>query len=205
MDLEAVVETLGLTRFPLLGISGGGPVAIAYAVRHPEKVSHLILYGSYARGRLKRSQTPEQREEAQMMLKMVELGWGKPTAAFRQIYTNLFIPEGTAEQESWFNELQRISTSPEVAARMFNASYSIDVSEIARQVSTPTLVLHTRDDAVVTFEESRQLAALIPGARLVPLDGRNHILLEHEPAWPQFLNEVHRFLPASSPKPDCSS
>lgn len=193
-DLETVVDTLELKRFPLLGLSGGGPVALAYAVRHPEKVSHLILYGSYIRGRLKRSENLEQFEEVQMMLKVMELGWGKANPAFRQVYTSLFIPEGTAEQVHWFNELQRISTAPEIAVRMATASYSVDVSDLAPQVTVPTLLLHTRDDAIVAFEQSHQLAALIPGVRFVPLEGKNHILLEHEPAWQQFLDEVHQFL-----------
>jgi DNA-binding SARP family transcriptional activator/pimeloyl-ACP methyl ester carboxylesterase len=193
-DLETVVDALGLTRFPLLGLSGGGPVALAYAVRHPEQVSHLILYGSYMRGRLKRSQTMEQLEEAQMLLKVMELGWGKANPAFRQVYTGLFIPEGTSEQIHWFNDLQRISTSPEVAVRMAIASFSVDVSDLAPQVTVPTLVLHARDDAVTPLTQSRHLADLIPGARLVILESKNHILLEHEPAWPQFLDEVHQFI-----------
>ncbi len=193
-DLETVVDTLGLNRFPLLGLSGGGPVALAYAVRHPEKVSHLILYGSYVRGRLKRSQTMEQLEETQMLLKVMELGWGKANPAFRQVYTGLFIPEGTAEQMHWFNDLQRISTSPEVAVRMAIASFSVDISDLAPQVTVPTLVFHARDDAVTPLAQSRHLADLIPGARLVILESKNHILLEHEPAWLQFLAEVHQFL-----------
>jgi|GEM_PF-616082 len=193
-DLETVVDALGLTRFPLLGLSGGGPVALAYAVRHPEQVSHLILYGSYMRGRLKRSQTMEQLEEAQMLLKVMELGWGKANPAFRQVYTGLFIPEGTAEQVRWFNDLQRISTSPEIAVRMAIASFSVDVSDLAPQVTAPTLVLHARDDAVTPLAQSQHLADLIPGARLVILESKNHILLEHEPAWPQFLDEVYQFL-----------
>ncbi len=193
-DLETVVDALGLTRFPLLGLSGGGPVALAYAVRHPEQVSHLILYGSYMRGRLKRSQTMEQLEEAQMLLKVMKLGWGKANPAFRQVYTGLFIPEGTAEQMRWFNDLQRISTSPEIAVRMAIASFSVDVSDLAPQVTAPTLVLHARDDAVTPLAQSRHLADLIPGARLVILESKNHILLEHEPAWPQFLDEVHQFI-----------
>jgi pimeloyl-ACP methyl ester carboxylesterase len=163
-------------------------------VRHPEKVSHLILYGSYMRGRLKRSQTMEQLEEAQMLLKVMELGWGKANPAFRQVYTGLFIPEGTAEQMHWFNDLQRLSTSPEIAVRMAIASFSVDVSDLAPQVTVPTLVFHARDDAVTPLAQSRQLADLIPGAQLVILESKNHILLEHEPAWSQFLDEVHQFL-----------
>jgi predicted ATPase/pimeloyl-ACP methyl ester carboxylesterase len=200
-DLETVVNTLGLNRFPLFGLSGGGPIAVAYAVRHPEKVSHLILYGSYVRGRLRRSQSPAQLEEAQMLLKVMELGWGKANPAFRQVYTGLFVPEGTAEQVRWFNDLQRISTSPEIAVRIFNGSFSVDIGDLAPSVTVPTLVLHARDDALVPFEEGRQLATLIPGARFAPLEGKNHILLEHESAWPRFLDEVHQFLQAEPEAP----
>lgn len=198
-DLESVVAALGLERFPLFGLSGGGPVAIAYAARHPEKVSHLVLYGTYLRGRLKRHRSPEQLEEGQMLLKMMELGWGKANPAFRQVYTNLFIPEGSAEQMHWFNDLQRISTSPEVAVRMFSASSMTDVSELARQLTMPTLVLHARDDAVAPFAEGRAVAAAIPDARFVALEGKNHILLEHEPAWQRFLAEFHRFVATAVP------
>jgi predicted ATPase/DNA-binding SARP family transcriptional activator/pimeloyl-ACP methyl ester carboxylesterase/tRNA A-37 threonylcarbamoyl transferase component Bud32 len=198
-DMESVVEALGLERFPLLGLSGGSPVAIAYAARHPEKVSHLILYGSYLRGRLKRHGSPEQLEEGQMLLKMMALGWGKANPAFRQVYTSLFIPEGTAEQIQWFNELQRISTSPEVAVRMFSAGSLTDVSELARQVTVPTLVLHARDDAVVPFAEGREVAATIPGARFVSLESQNHILLECEPVWQRFVAEFHRFVATPVP------
>ncbi|MBK9713118.1 MAG: alpha/beta fold hydrolase [Kouleothrix sp.] len=191
-DLELVVDSLGLERFPLLGMSQGGPVAIAYAVRHPERVSHLILYGSYVQGRMKR--TPSEREEAELYLKLAGLGWGKEVAAFRKVFAATFIPEGTAEQMQWFDDLQRVSTSPENAVRFLQAFYQIDVSDLARQVTAPTLVLHARADARVPFDTGRQLAALIPGARFVSLDSRNHILLEHEPAWGQFLSEVRRFL-----------
>ncbi len=193
-DLETVVDALGLKQFPLLGLSGGGPVAIAYAARHPEKVSCLILYGSYVLGRLKRSQSIEQLEETQMLFKVMELGWGKANPAFRQLYTGLFIPEGTAEQIRWFNELQRMSTTPETAVRMFIASSSVDVSDLAPQVNAPTLILHGRHDALTPIEQSQELARLIPNTRFVPLDSKNHILLEHEPAWPQFLDEVHQFI-----------
>ena len=193
-DLETVVNTLRLERFPLLGLSGGGPVAVTYAARHPERVTQLILYGSYGHGRLKRSQTLEQLEEAQMLFKVMELGWGKANPAFRQLYTGLFIPEGTTEQIHWYNELQRISTSPETAVRMFKAPAMVDVTDLAPQVTVPTLVLHARQDALTPIEQGRQLAGLIPGARFVPLESKNHILLEHEPAWPQFLDEVHQFI-----------
>jgi len=193
-DLETVVDELNLKKFPLLGLSGGGVVALAYTVRHPEKVSQLILCGSYVRGRLKRGESPEQLEEVQMMLKVMKLGWGKVNPAFRQVYTSLFIPEGTEQQIQWFNELQRISTSPEKAVQMATASYSFDVTELAKQITVPTLILHAREDAVVAFDQSRQLASLIPKSQFVPLESKNHILLENEPAWQHFLSEMYEFI-----------
>ena len=124
----------------------------------------------------------------------MQIGWGKPNAAFRQVYTTLFIPDGTPEQIHWFNDLQRISTSPEVAVKIVMADWSDDLTDLACQVTVPTLVLHAREDAVVPFEEGRSLAALILGAQFVPLESKNHVLLESEPAWRRFLSELHRFL-----------
>lgn len=191
-DLETVVDAVGLTRFPLVGISQGGPVAIAYAVRHPHKVSHLILYGTYVVRGMKRSL--EYHEERQVLFKLAELGWGRDSPAFRQVFAALFMPEATTEEMRWFDELQRVSTSPENAVRFLRLFDEIDVVDHAQQVRTPTLVLHARGDARIPFELGRQVASLIPGARLVPLESKNHILLSHEPAWERFLREVHRFL-----------
>lgn len=193
-DLEAVVAALKLERFPLLGISQGGPIAIAYAVRNPGKVSHLILYGSYSRGRMLRDPTPEMLEEREVLLRLAQVGWGKEHPAFRQVFTSLFIPEGSPEQVHWFNDLQRITTSPENAVRIMKAFDSLDVQEMAKRIDIPTLVLHAKDDLRIPFAEGRLLASLIPGARFVPLEGRNHILLENEPSWPRFLNEIRNFL-----------
>jgi pimeloyl-ACP methyl ester carboxylesterase len=193
-DLEAVVDALQLERFPLLGISQGGPIAIAYAARHPERVSRLILYGSYARGRSHRNLSDREREERELMLRMITVGWGQDHAAFRQVFTSLFIPDATPEQAHWFNELQRVSATPENAARIVSAFDSLDVRELAPGLDTPTLVLHAAGDLRIPFEEGRLLASLIPGARFVPLESRNHILLESEPAWPRFLHEIREFL-----------
>jgi pimeloyl-ACP methyl ester carboxylesterase/DNA-binding CsgD family transcriptional regulator len=199
-DLETVVDAVGLTRFPILGISQGGPVAISYAVRHRDRVSHLILYGTYARGRAKRDYQSEQLEVAEVQLKLIKLGWGQDNPAYRQIFTTSFIPDATLEQMRWFNDLQRISTSPENALRLENTLYQIDVTDLAPLVSVPTLVLHGRQDGNVPFEEGRQLAALIPDARFVPLDSRNHLLLEDEPAWTRFLSEIRSFLGVPHPE-----
>jgi pimeloyl-ACP methyl ester carboxylesterase/DNA-binding CsgD family transcriptional regulator len=197
-DLESVIEATGLQRFPLLGISQGGAVALAYAVRHPEKVTHLILYGAYARGRLLRSNSPELLQEAETLLDLMRIGWGQDNPAFRQVFATLFMPEATEDQMIWFDELMRRTTSPQNAIRFEEAFFSLDVTEVAPEVTTPTLVLHAQGDAMVPFEEGRRLAALIPSSSFVPLEGRNHILLESEPAWRRFLEEVHAFI-AESP------
>ena len=198
-DLESVVDHIGLERFPLLGISGGGPAAIAYAVRHPEKVSHLILYGTYAHGRLHRGYSRKDLELAEMVLNMIRLGWGQDNPAFRQFFTSMFMPEASAEQMHWYNDLQRMSTSPENAYRLEQTFFQQDVSNIAAQIKVPTLVLHAPEDGIVPFEEGRWLAETIPGARFVHLDSKNHILLEDEPAWGVFLHEVRSFLATESP------
>lgn len=196
-DLEAVVNALNVDKFPLLGISQGAAVSIAYAAKHPEKVSHLILYGGYARGRFNRGLSPKQKAEAKTLINVIRMGWGQENPAFRQLFTTLLIPEGTKEQKNWLNELARISASPQNAATMERAFYHIDVTNLAKDISTPTLVLHARQDAGIPFEESRILATLIPGARLITLDSKNHILLEKEPAWGRFLAEVRSFIGSS--------
>ena len=203
-DLEAVVTAVGLERFPLLGISQGAAVSVAYAAKHPEKVSHLILYGGYTRGRFMRDLTGEERLQAETMINVIRVGWGKENPAFRQLFTTMLMPQGTEEQMDWLNKLARISATPENAAAMERAFYKIDVTDLARQVTTPTLVLHGRDDAGIPFEEGRLLAALIPDARFVPLDSQNHILLADEPAWTRFLAEVHAFLGVIGPEKDKS-
>jgi pimeloyl-ACP methyl ester carboxylesterase len=189
-DLDAVADGLGLQRFPLIGMSQGGAVAIAYAVRHPERVSQLVLAGAYARGALRRAKTEAERLESMTLINLVRVGWGRDNPAFRQVFTNLFIPDGTPEQHQWWNELERLTVSPDNASRTLEAFYDIDVRGLASQVRVPTLVMHSRGDARVPFDEGRQLAALIPGARFVPLDSRNHVLLEGEPAWALFMNEL---------------
>ena len=193
-DLEAVVEAAGAERFALLGISQGGPVAIEYAVRHPERVTHLILYGTYARGFARRGASQEELEQRQAMLTLTQHGWGQNNPAFRQIWTTHFMPQATSTQMQWFNELQRISTSPENAVRILTEFSQIDVLDRLPQVAVPTLVLHCDDDAQVPFKAGREVAATIPGARFVTLHGKNHLMLETEPAWQRFLLEIGEFL-----------
>lgn len=193
-DLESVVDGLGLDQFALLGISQGGPVAIEYAARHPGRVRQLILYGAYARGWRKRESMEPAMEERRALITLMREGWGRDNPAYRQLFTTLFIPEATGEQMRWFNELQRMSTSPENAVRFEEAFGEIDVQDRLGQLAVPTLVLHGRRDAVVPFDEGRLLAASIPGARFVPLASGNHILLPDETAWGTFLSEVRGFL-----------
>jgi pimeloyl-ACP methyl ester carboxylesterase/DNA-binding CsgD family transcriptional regulator len=194
-DLESVADAASLARFALLGISQGAAIAIAYAVRHPQRVSHLVLHGAYARGRLKRAVTAQQREEAQAAVKLAETGWGKDNAATRQFFTTQFIPEATLEQHRSWNEYERMATTPANAARFMQAFDQIDVTAVAPDVHCPSLVLHARGDERVPFEEGRRVAGLIPGAQFVPLESGNHLLLEEEPAWRQWLERVRAFLP----------
>lgn len=200
-DLETVVDANGLERFALLGISQGASIAVAYAVRHPERVTHLVLQGGYARGRLVRSHTPQQVEEAELMCSLAELGWGRADPSFRQFFTTQFIPGGTQEQHALFNELERVSTSPGNAARFMREFNTIDVTALLPQVRCPTLVLHCRDDRRVPFEEGRLLATQIPGATLVPIDSRNHLLLEDEPGWARAREAIDQFLPGAAMAP----
>lgn len=193
-DLKAVVDATGFDRFALVGASQGSAISIAYATRHPERVTHMILYGGYARGFAKRNPTPEQLREARAMLELVELGWGRENPAYRQMFTSQYIPDSTREQAAWFNELERMSTTPECAARIFASWSEIDVTDLARQIRCPTLVLHARGDVRAPFEEGRLIAGLVPGARFVPLESRNHVLLEGEPALAQLFAEMHAFL-----------
>lgn len=193
-DLETVVDTAGLDRFALLGVSQGGPVAIAYAVRHPERVSHLLLYGAFARGWRRRDISPEECAEREAMLTLTQHGWGRDVPAYREPFTRTFLPEASDEQRNWFNELQRITCSPENAVQLQRATGEIDVSDLLPRVTVRTLVLHARGDMRCPFDEGRSIAAAIPGSRFVALDSRNHLLLEQEPAWPHFLREVRLFL-----------
>jgi class 3 adenylate cyclase/pimeloyl-ACP methyl ester carboxylesterase len=192
-DLETVVDELGLDRFPLFGVSQGCSVSIAYAAKHPEKVSCLILYGGYAIGAKKR-QSGNESEQEFALIELVRVGWGKDNPAFRQVFTSLFIPEGTSKQMQWLNDLQRNTISPENAVRHLEATGQIDVSSLLSKLKVPTLVLHCRGDAIVPFEQGQYLAKSIPGARFVPLEGNNHLMLGHEPGWPKFLAEVRKFL-----------
>jgi pimeloyl-ACP methyl ester carboxylesterase/DNA-binding winged helix-turn-helix (wHTH) protein len=193
-DLETVVDSAGLERFPLLGVSQGGAVAVAFAVLHPERVTKLVLYGAYARGRLVRATSEQEERQAALDLELARVGWGSDDPSFRQVFTSQFLPDGTREEWDDLNELQRLSTSPENAVRFLETFARVDITAQAREVACPTLVMHARDDHRVPAECARELAALIPSSRLAILPGRNHILTRTEPAWPLFLSELDRFL-----------
>jgi class 3 adenylate cyclase/pimeloyl-ACP methyl ester carboxylesterase len=193
-DLETVVDAAGIDRFVLLGMSQGCAVSIAYAVRHPDRVSQLILIGGFAVGWKRRARTEAEKEAGEAMLTLMRIGWGQENPAFRQMFTSQFIPGGTKEQTDWFNELQRISTSPADAVRTLKAVGDVDVTSLLPQVRVPTLVMHSRQDGRVPFEAGRRMAAGIPGARFVPLESRNHLVLESEPAFARLLEEVRSFV-----------
>jgi pimeloyl-ACP methyl ester carboxylesterase/DNA-binding winged helix-turn-helix (wHTH) protein len=192
-DLEAVMDAAGIEKCVLFGASQGCAVSIAYAVKHPERVEKLVLYGGFARGRLVRG-TPEDVDRIEAMLTLMRTGWGQENPAFRQVFTSLFVPDGTPEQVSWFNELQRTTTSPDNAVRIRRVSDMMDIRDLLPQVKVPTLVLHARDDAVQPFEEGRYIASSIPGAQFVGLEGRNHLILENDAGWARFQSEVAAFV-----------
>jgi DNA-binding winged helix-turn-helix (wHTH) protein/pimeloyl-ACP methyl ester carboxylesterase len=192
-DLETVVDTCGLHRFALLGISQGAPVSIAYAVRHPERVSRLLLCGGFAKGWRKRGNATEvARAEASVTL--IREGWGQDNPAARQMFTSLIVPDATHEEMRWFNELERISASADTAIRLLRVIGDIDVTELLPHVAVPTLVVHSRRDARVPFEHGLMLAREIRDARFVALESKNHLILSHEPAWQCFIDAITDFL-----------
>jgi pimeloyl-ACP methyl ester carboxylesterase len=198
-DLEAVIDAAGFERFALFGHSQGGAIAVEYAVRYPGRVTHLVLLGAYARGSGKRGLSPQFMAELDAQMKLVEVGWGREDASYRAMFSTQFVPGATLEQLNSLSELQRKSASAENAGRLIRSFFAIDVSEAAQRVGCPTLVFHARDDRRVPFDLGRQLAAMIPGARFVPLDTSNHILLDHEPAFRVFFDELRAFLPGKRP------
>jgi class 3 adenylate cyclase/pimeloyl-ACP methyl ester carboxylesterase len=194
-DMETIADTVGLKRFPLFGFSQGCPVAIAYAARHPERVSHLILYGGFATGANKRATlTATGRERLAAMNTLVRQGWGADNPAFRQIFTSLLMPSANKDQADAFNELQRLSASPECAARYLETVNDLTVIDLLPQVKAPTLVMHVRDDSLVPIKLGHELAAGISGAQFVGLPGKNHVPLEQDPSVPQLFAELRDFL-----------
>lgn len=193
-DFEAVAATIAEPRFVVLGLSQGGPIAIRFALAHPERVSHLVLINAYGQGGRARARTDAERLEAETLVNFVRIGWGRENAAFCQFFTNLFIPDGTDAQHRWWGDLERMTASPEVAAELLHEMQGIDVLDLASQIRVPTLILHCRGDMRVPFNEGCKLAAAIPGARFVPLESRNHTLLPDELAWRVLHRELAAFL-----------
>lgn len=194
-DFEAVIDAAQLERFALLGVCQGGPIAIEYAARHPDRVSHLVLYGTYARGRLKRTDIAKQVEKGKLLLDMLKLGWAQEHHAFLQMWASQFQPGGTLEHVRSWCEQQRLATTADTALRLFEVGYNVDVRAAARAVRCPTLVVHADRDRVTPVEEGRLVASLIPDCRYVEIESENHMLLPDEPAWPRFMQELTDFLP----------
>jgi pimeloyl-ACP methyl ester carboxylesterase len=193
-DLATVIDAVGHARFPVFGISQGGAVSITYAVRHPERVSHLILIGAYARGTSRHSGAGQGPEAVETYRRLIRDGWGSDDPAFRQVFSGQFVPDGTTEQLRWFSELERVSSNAEFAEQSFLVNADTDITHLLPQVRVPTLILHSRGDRRVPFDQGRELAATIPGARLVTLESNNHLFLAHEPAAEVFFREVAQFL-----------
>jgi pimeloyl-ACP methyl ester carboxylesterase len=193
-DLEAVVDALKLERFALLGMSQGGPAAIRYAVKHPERVSHLILYGSYARGRQHRDEEEFSPAMEDAMCALIRSGWGSDNDAYRELFSARFVSRGNREHIGWLNELEAISATPAMAERYFRALGTIDVSDMLPKVTAPTLVLHCQGDRATPIRYGREIAAGIAGARFVPMAGDNHVFLESDAAYRTFFEEVQAFL-----------
>lgn len=192
-DLETVVGAAGFENFDLLGISQGCAVSVAYAVRHPERVRRMVLFGGYSMGWKVRND-PQEVAYREVMLDAIETGWGRDNPAFRQLFTSLFFPGATQEEAQWFNELQRVSASPQGAKELSIVLSGIDVSDLLEKVQVPTMVVHCREDGVIPVEASRHMASKIPNARFVELDSANHLVLESEPAWPRLVQHLRAFL-----------
>lgn len=195
-DLDALVNHLRLRDFSLIGVCQGGAVAIEFTARHPGLVSNLVLYGTYARGRDKRSDIPLEPEKAKVMLDMMRIGWGDEDHAFATAFAKQFQPEGTADHLRSWCELQRRAATPEAAVEMTRLMFAIDIRNALAVIGCPTLVAHANRDAVVPLEEGHLLARSIPRARFLELDSPNHFMRADEPAWSEFVDALYAFLPA---------
>jgi pimeloyl-ACP methyl ester carboxylesterase/DNA-binding CsgD family transcriptional regulator len=193
-DFETVAASIAEPRFILLGVSQGGALAITYARKHPERVSHLVLMNAYGQGARARATTDAERLEAETMVNFVRIGWGRANPAYCRFFTNLFIPGGTPEQHRWWGDLERETATADVAARLLDETQGVDVLHLAAGLEVPTLIFHSRGDMRVPFEQGCKLAATVPRSRFVPLDSNNHVLLPGEPAWQVFHDEFTRFL-----------
>jgi pimeloyl-ACP methyl ester carboxylesterase len=193
VDFKAVVDAAGLDRFPILASSQGGPVSLAFAARYPERVTKLVLLGSFARGRLLRVDASE-REQAEAYMTLMKHGWGVESSAFLKAFSAIYIPDGRADELESLAEQQRITASPENAVSLRYAFDNFDVSEILPKVKAPTLVMHARNDGVHPLDQGRELAANISDAELFVLESRNHVVLKHDAAWAPFFQALHQHL-----------
>lgn len=201
-DLEAVVDALDLGRFSLLGISQGGAVSVLYALDHPERVSHLVLLNALVRGAAFRDGVGQGGEVVDAMRALIRRGWGSDDPSFRAIFTTQMMPSATQEQQQKWNELERLSVSPDVAERMFSAIHTeINVADRVGELRVPTLVMHVREDRRVPFEEGRLIAAHTPGAKFVPLPGANHVILPQDEAMSIATRELCGFIGVAPASP----
>lgn len=198
-DLDAVADAAGLDRFPLLGISQGGPLAVAYAARRPERVSRLVLNAAYARGRLAQAGNAAERDEAALDLKLTLAGWHAQNHSYQRFFGAQFFADDTPQKWDAFTRFQRRSVSTANGARFLEEQSRLDVVDLAQRVQCPALIVHSRDDPRVPLSQATELAELIPDSRLIVLDGRNHLLTADEPAWPRFLDALYAFLAEESP------
>ncbi|MEX0604494.1 MAG: alpha/beta fold hydrolase [Marinobacter sp.] len=193
-DLEAVVDSLEWKRFSIIGLCQGGPIAVLYASRHPQRVNRLVLYNAYTNGAFTRGTSDRNIEEAEALASMIKIGWGRKTGAFRELFARRLSPGHSVEQIGWWDELQKITASPENAVRLWRGFHEIDIRDVLQDIHVPTLVAHVENDAMVPFELGRSLASQLPDARFLPLKGANHILQLEDLAWPVFVGELRRFL-----------
>ncbi|MFT7365864.1 MAG: pimeloyl-ACP methyl ester carboxylesterase/DNA-binding CsgD family transcriptional regulator [Marinobacter psychrophilus] len=193
-DLEAVADSLGWKRFSLIGLCQGGPIALLYAHRHPERVDRVVLYNAYTNGAFTSGASERSNEEAEALATMIKIGWGRKSGAFRELFARRLSPGHSAEQIDWWDELQKITASPESAVRLWRGFHQIDVRDVLQDIHVPTLVAHVEGDAMVPFELGRSLASQLPDSRFLPLKGANHILQLEDSSWPVFVGELRRFL-----------
>jgi pimeloyl-ACP methyl ester carboxylesterase/DNA-binding winged helix-turn-helix (wHTH) protein len=194
-DLKAVIDCYEYEKVALFGPSQAASVSIAYARQFPEKVSHLILYGAYARGRCKRG-NPEGIEESKALVTLIRQSWGRENPVVRQMMTSLFMPDASQEESAWFNEFQKTCGPGENLARFREIFDDMDVSGLLAEIKIPTLVVQCVGDSIAPLSEGKLIASRIPGARLVTLNSKNHMVFENEPGFHRFLDTVHSFMKA---------